>query len=53
MTPMKRLATVGGTAALAIGLLATAASADELTDYLDRAQESTYTANRLVVSVWG
>ena len=53
MTPMRRLATVGSTAFLVVGLFATAASADELTDYLDRVQESTYTANRLVVSVWG
>lgn len=53
MTMLRRAATVGGTAVLAVSMLAPAAVAEELTDYLDRAMQSTYTANRLVVSVWG
>jgi hypothetical protein len=44
--------TIGSVAAVTVTLLATGASADELTDYLDRANQSTYTANKLVVSIW-
>ncbi len=53
MTALRRLATIGSVAAVSVTLLATGASADELTDYLERANQSTYTANRLVVSLWG
>jgi hypothetical protein len=53
MNALRRAALVGGSALLTVGLLAGTASADELGDYLDRAKESTYTANRLIVSVWG
>jgi len=53
MTMLRRAATVGGFALLTLGLVASSAVADELSDYIDRAKDSTYTANRLVVSVWG
>jgi hypothetical protein len=53
MTGLNRMAAVAGTAAVLVGLLPTAAIADDLTDLLNRANESTYSANRLVVSVWG
>jgi len=53
MTALRRIATVGSVAVISMTLFAAGASADELTDYLDRANQSTYTANRLVVSVWG
>lgn len=53
MIVARRIATIGGTAALTVGLFAGTASAGGLTDLLDRAQQSTYTANRLVVSMWG
>jgi hypothetical protein len=53
MTALRRLATIGSVAAVTVTLAATGASADELTDYLDRAHQSTYSADRLVVSVWG
>jgi hypothetical protein len=47
------MAAVVGTAAVLVGLLPTAALADDLTDLLKRANEATYSADRLVVSVWG
>lgn len=54
---MKRLAVrsvvVGSTFVVAMGLFAAPASADELTDVLERARASTWTATRLTVSVWG
>ncbi|MEZ5174616.1 MAG: hypothetical protein R2823_00205 [Acidimicrobiia bacterium] len=53
MTALRRIAIVGGTALVVVGLVAAAAVADELGDYLERVQDSTYTANRLTVSVWG
>lgn len=53
MKALRRIATIGSTAAVAVTMIASGASADELTDYLERANQSTYTANRLVVSVWG
>lgn len=48
-----RSAVVGSTLAVTIGLLAVPASADDLTDVLERARSSTWTATRLTVSVWG
>lgn len=53
MTTRRRLATVATTTAVLVGSLGTAASAETLTDYLERSHQSTFTANRLVVSVWG
>jgi hypothetical protein len=53
MTALRRLVTIGSIAAATVAMLATNASADELTDYLERANQSTYSANKLVVSVWG
>ena len=53
MRTLKRIVAMGSTAAVAVTMMASGASADELTDYLERANQSTYTANRLVVSVWG
>jgi hypothetical protein len=53
VTPIRRVATVATTTALLIGTLSSTANAETLSDYLDRAHESTFTANRLVVSVWG
>ena len=53
MRTLKRSVAMGSTAAVAVTMMASGASADELTDYLERANQSTYTANRLVVSVWG
>ncbi len=52
MMVARRIATVGSTAVLAVGLFASTAAAGDLTEYLERAQQSTYTANRLVVSMW-
>jgi hypothetical protein len=53
MTALRRLAVIGSVAAVTVTLAAAGASADELTDYLERSNQSTYSANRLVVSVWG
>ena len=53
MKTLSRLVTVASVAAVTVTLIASGASADELTDYLERAHQSTYSANRLVVSVWG
>ncbi|KAA3636931.1 MAG: hypothetical protein DWP92_08760 [Armatimonadetes bacterium] len=52
MIVARSIGIVGGTALLTIGLFATTATAGEVTELLDRAQQSTYTANRLVVSMW-
>jgi len=52
MIAARRFATIATTAMATVGLFATTASADDLTDLLNRAQQSTYTANRLVVSMW-
>ncbi len=49
----RRITTISGTAVLVLGLLATGARADDLTVVLDRMQQATYSANRLVVSTWG
>lgn len=48
-----RSAVVGSTLAVAVGLIAAPAAADELADVLERARSSTWTATRLTVSVWG
>lgn len=53
MTRLNRIAAVAGTAAVLIALVPSAASADDLSDILNRVNDSTYSANRLVVSVWG
>ena len=48
-----RTAIIGSTLAVAVGLFAAPAAADELADVLERARTSTWTATRLSVSVWG
>lgn len=53
MTRFRRIVTVGAVAAVTVSMMAPPALADDLADYLDAVHRSTYTANRLVVSVWG
>ncbi len=53
MTVVRRLVLVAASVALLISLPAGGAVAAELEDVLDEASGSTYTASRLVVSVWG
>lgn len=53
MTRLNRIAAVAGTAAVLVALVPSAATADDLSDLLTRVNDSTYSANRLVVSVWG
>lgn len=50
---LRRSAVVGTTLVVALAIGAPLASAGELTDVLERASDSTYTATRLTVSVWG
>lgn len=49
----RRFAIVGGALLAMIVLSAPLAAANDVTDLLDRARSSTYTATRLTVSVWG
>ena len=49
----RRSAVVGTTLVVVMAIGAPIASAGELTDVLERARSSTYTATRLTVSVWG
>lgn len=53
MTGLNRFAAVVGTAAVLVGLMPGAALADDIASILERANGATYSANRLVVSVWG
>ncbi len=53
MTSVRRLVLVGASAALLFAVPVAHATASELDDVLSEARESTYTASRLVVSVWG
>ncbi len=53
MNAVRRLLFVGTSAVLVMALFVTAASATDLDDVLTEARNSTYTASRLVVSVWG
>ncbi len=53
MTGLNRIAAVAGTAAVLVGLIPGLALADDVSDVLERANGATYSANRLVVSVWG
>lgn len=50
---LRRSAVVGTTLAVAMTIGAPLAVADDIADVLDRARNSTYTATRLTVSVWG
>ncbi|MCZ7532187.1 MAG: hypothetical protein M5U23_02055 [Acidimicrobiia bacterium] len=52
MIVARRVGTVAGTVVLSVSLFATTAAASDVTDLLHRVQQSTYTANRLVVSMW-
>ncbi len=53
MIAVRRFLFVGTPAMLVMASFITAASATELHDVLAEARDSTYTASRLVVSVWG
>lgn len=53
MSHVRRIATVAATTAVLVGSLATGAAAETLADVLERTQGSTYTADRLTVSIWG
>lgn len=53
MTALRRLVFLGMSAALLSSLSVGSALAAELEDVLDDARDATYTASRLVVSVWG
>ncbi len=53
MTPARRLLLVGMSALLLMAVPAAGAVAAELDELLYEARSSTYTASRLVVSVWG
>jgi hypothetical protein len=50
---LRRSAVVGTTLAVAMVIGTPVALADDLADVLDRARNSTYTATRLTVSMWG
>lgn len=50
---LRRTAVIGSTFVVVLSLAAPAALADELADILDQANDATYTATRLTVSVWG
>lgn len=50
---LRRSAVVGSTLAVVVTLGAPAAMADDLTDVLNRANDATWTATRVTVSVWG
>jgi hypothetical protein len=52
-TLLRRSAVIGSTLVVAIGLVAPAAVADDLSDLLGRAHDATYTATRVTVSAWG
>jgi hypothetical protein len=53
MTVMRRSLLVSATAVLVLSLPIAGAAAADLDDVLTDANESTYTASRLIVSVWG
>ncbi|GMQ92537.1 MAG: hypothetical protein BMS9Abin12_0013 [Acidimicrobiia bacterium] len=53
MTSLRRTVFVGTTALLMMASFTNVVSASELDDVLKEARDSTYTASRLVVSVWG
>lgn len=53
ITAVRRTAIVGGVLIATMAMSAPHALADDLSDVLERANTSTYTATRLTVSVWG
>lgn len=53
MTVMRRALLVSATAVLVLSIPISGAAAADLDDVLTEANESTYTASRLIVSVWG
>jgi hypothetical protein len=53
MTRARRFLVVGGAALLILAIPVGSAVAAEIDDVLDEASESTYTATRLIVSMWG
>ncbi|MCB1246655.1 MAG: hypothetical protein KDB69_05270, partial [Acidimicrobiia bacterium] len=53
MNAAQRAVTVAASTVLFVGVVVGAASADSLSDILERARTSTYSADRLIVSVWG
>ena len=53
MTALRRIAPVAGSAVVVVSLMSTSAVAMDLNEVLERANGATYSAGRLVVSVWG
>ena len=50
---LRRSLVAGSTLAVAMMVASPAATADDVTDLLDRTRDATYTATRITVSVWG